>query len=186
VVAVAAAAALALGIGGCLLAGAGRHGAGTARAAGRTPAPVITTATSTWTAPPGPTPSGHEGLRVRVPELGIDLPIVDGDGYDAPLYEAAHYPGTAWPGEGGRSVLYAHARAGMFGPLPGARAGQHILITGPGGSARTYVITEHHPRWPITDLSWLRPAGHEQVVLITCTTYHYDDPRVVTVGEPAT
>ncbi len=74
----------------------------------------------------------------------------------------------------------------LYRPLFGARVGQHIRISSPDGSVRSYLITEYHPRWPVTDLSWLRPVDHEQVVLVTCTTFNPDDPRIVAVGEPAT
>src|SRR5262249_47325160 len=110
---------------------------------------------------PSPTPVPHDGLRIRMPEIGIDLPIVEGDGYDAPLYEAAHYPGTRWPGEGGRTVIYAHARVGMFGPLFGGRVGQHVEIVDRGGGVRRYTVREFYPRWPITDTRWLKPGDHE-------------------------
>jgi LPXTG-site transpeptidase (sortase) family protein len=141
---------------------------------------------SSYPAAIGPRPdssASHENLSVSMPELSIDLPVVEGDGYDAPLYRAAHYPGMPWPGEGGRSAIYAHARKGMFGPLVGARVGQHVQIAGPQGT-RKYVVTEYYPRWPITDLKWLRPGDHEEVVLITCTTYNYNDPRIIVVAEP--
>jgi LPXTG-site transpeptidase (sortase) family protein len=149
-------------------------------------AAVVTPIISSYPAAVGARPipaTSHQGLRITVQELGIDLPIVEGDGYDAPLYQAAHYPGLPWPGEGSRSVIYAHARKGMFGPLFQARTGQHIQIAGPDG-ARRYVVTEYYPRWPITDLRWLRPAEHEELVLITCTTYNYNDPRIIVVAEP--
>jgi LPXTG-site transpeptidase (sortase) family protein len=147
---------------------------------------VVTPIISSYPAAIGPRPNSsasHENLRVNVPELGIDLPVVEGDGYDAPLYQAAHYPGMPWPGEGGRSVIYAHARKGMFGPLFTAHVGHHVQIAGPPGT-RKYVVTEYYPRWPITDLKWLRPADHEELVLITCTTYNYNDPRIIVVAEP--
>jgi LPXTG-site transpeptidase (sortase) family protein len=180
----AAAILLSLGLGGYLIVDAVHH-AGKSPAAAATPAPIISSQ-AVATPPPTPTPASHDGLRVKVPELGINLPIVEGDGYNAPLYEVAHYPGTRWPGEGGRSVFYAHARTGMFGPLFGGRVGERIQIVRPDGSVRTYVMTQYFRRWPVTDLSWLRPADHEEVVLITCTTYNYNDPRIIAVGEPVT
>ena len=76
-------------------------------------------------------PVHHQGLRIKILGLGVDLPVVEGDGLTAPLYEAAHYPGMKWPGEGGRTLIYAHARAGMFGPLFGAHVGQQIQIARP-------------------------------------------------------
>jgi len=152
---------------------------------GRT-AHIISPPPTAIATPPPPTvpPVPHVGLRIRMPEIGIDLPVVEGDGYDAPLYEAAHYPGTPWPGEGGRSVIYAHARPGMFGPLFGARTGQHVDIQAPDGGIRHYTVREYYARWPITDTRWLLPGDHEQIVLITCTTYNYNDPRIIVVAEP--
>lgn len=159
------------------------------RVAARTPSAII----SVGPAPlepalptPAPVPTvDHSGWRIKVNEVGIDLPIVEGDGYNAPLYKAVHYPGTPWAGEGGRTVIYAHARVGMFGPLFGAAVGMHIEIIGPAGVVQRYVVTQYYPRWPVTDLRWLRPGDHEEIVLTTCTTYNYNDPRIVVVGEPA-
>jgi LPXTG-site transpeptidase (sortase) family protein len=157
------------------------------RSIAREPQPIISPDFGPGLAAPSAAPGAvtHEGLRIRVPELKIDLPIVEGDGYDAPLYKAAHYPGMPWPGEGGRSMIYAHARPGMFGPLFGAQVGEHVEIAGEDGRTRRYVIREYYPRWPITDLKWLQPGDHEQLVLVTCTTYNYNDPRIVAVAEPA-
>ncbi|PZR99791.1 MAG: hypothetical protein DLM67_02945 [Candidatus Nephthysia bennettiae] len=126
----------------------------------------------------------HEGLRIQLPQLSIDLPIVDGDGFNAPLNKAAHYPGLAWPGERGRSVIYAHARPGMFGPLFNARVGETVQITNDSGDTRRYTIKEYYSHWPISDLRWLQKSEQEQLVLVTCTTYNYNDPRIVVVAEP--
>ena len=81
-------------------------------------------------------------------------------------------------------MIYAHARPGMFGPLFSAKVGQHVQVVSPKGTTRKYVITEYYPRWPITDHKWLHTADHDEVVLVTCTTYNYNDPRIVVVGEP--
>lgn len=139
-------------------------------------APVLTA--------PTPLSDSHVGLRIQLPQLGINLPIVEGDGYDAPLYEAAHYPGTAWPGEDARSVIYAHARVGMFGPLFGAKVGDQVVITQPGEPPLDYVVKQYYPSWPITDTSILQPLDQAEIVLITCTTYNYNDPRIVAVAFP--
>ncbi|GAC1333758.1 MAG: hypothetical protein NVSMB17_14570 [Candidatus Dormibacteria bacterium] len=135
---------------------------------------------------PGPTQpySSPSGERIRVPELHIDLPLVAGDGYNAPLNVAATYPTLKLPGQGGRSFIYAHARAGMFDPLFNARVGQEVDIVRPDAPMLRYRISKYYPRWPISDLRWLQPANHEQLVLSTCTTYNYNDPRIVAVAEP--
>ena len=130
-------------------------------------------------------PVHHEGLRIKILGLGVDLPVVEGDGLTAPLYEAAHYPGMKWPGEGGRTLIYAHARAGMFGPLFGAHVGQQIQIARPDAPTLTYTIHEYHANWPSSNTDILQPSDHEQLVLLTCTTYNPADPRIVVVAEPA-
>ena len=128
----------------------------------------------------------HQGLRIKMPELvDLDLEIIDGDGWNAPLYRVAHYPGLPYPGEGGRSVIYGHARPGMFAPLFQAKVGQPILITKADGTViQRYTIREYYPSWPATDTRWLKPADSEELVLVTCTTYNTNDPRVIVVARP--
>jgi LPXTG-site transpeptidase (sortase) family protein len=134
---------------------------------------------------PPPSAPAVVATRVVVRELQIDLPVVPGDGYNTPLYKAAEYPGLAWPGQGSRSMLYAHARTGMFGPLFRAAVGQHVDVTLSDGRLLHYVIREFYPRWQSTDLKWLEPAQGEQLILETCTTYNVNDPRIIAVAEPA-
>jgi hypothetical protein len=64
--------------------------------------------------------ANHVATRVRVPDLGIDLPVV------APPRDRSAYPkcGVAMylaelhqPGGDGATYLYAHAREGMFLPI---------------------------------------------------------------------
>ncbi|GAC1604933.1 MAG: hypothetical protein NVS3B21_34340 [Acidimicrobiales bacterium] len=126
-----------------------------------------------------------QGLKIRIPELGINLDIIEGDGIEAPLHKAAHYPGTAWPGEGGRTVLYAHARIGMFGPLFGAKVGQRIQIVHRDGRIHTYDLVEYYSSWPNTDVRWLKATDYEELVLITCTTYNQNDPKIIVVARPS-
>jgi hypothetical protein len=57
--------------------------------------------------------------RVRVPKLGIDLPIVRPPSSEQfPYCDVAEYiPELSRPGRPGATYLYAHARAGMFLPI---------------------------------------------------------------------
>jgi LPXTG-site transpeptidase (sortase) family protein len=133
-----------------------------------------------------PSPGPALGFRVKMPELGIDLPVVEGDGWTVGLYKAAHYPGMKLPGDGGRSMLYAHAQAGMFGPLlhPGGKVGQHVEVDRPGHPALHYVIMQFFANWPPSDIRYLQPADHEELVLLTCTSFDPNGPRVLAVAEP--
>jgi LPXTG-site transpeptidase (sortase) family protein len=148
------------------------------------PAPIITSGVfASPVAPPGTEPLGY---RVRIPALQVDLPLVEGDGLNVPLNKAALYPGLKAPGEGGRSLIYAHARPGMFEPLFSVRVGEKVIIQRSDGTDLKYVITKTFPRWPANDGSVLQPADHEELVLLTCSTYNPNDPRIVVFAEPAT
>src|SRR5438105_1988939 len=116
-------------------------------------APALPTVSPVSTAPvpaaAGPIPDGY---RIRLPRLGIDLPIAEGDVerdvvvQQTPENFAFHLPGTAVPGEGGNTYLYAHARRGMFLTLWNARVGDEVFVSTPAGTALKYVVTEVHPR----------------------------------------
>ncbi|HVC99784.1 MAG TPA: sortase [Candidatus Dormibacteraeota bacterium] len=134
---------------------------------------------------PTPTPMPHSGLMIKIPQLGISLNVVEGHGLEPDYNLADHYPGMKWPGEGGRSFIYAHAQPGMFGALLGSGAvGEHVQIDEPDGRVLHYTIATFTRNWPVTDTSILQPADHEELVLYTCTSWTYADPKVVAVAEP--
>jgi LPXTG-site transpeptidase (sortase) family protein len=133
---------------------------------------------------PSPSKQIPDGTRIKVADLGIDLPLVAGDGVNAPLYKAATVPALSIPGEGHRSMVYAHAQDRMFGPLFRAKVGESVELDYPGGAVLRYRINEYYPRWSSTDLKWLQPLDHEELILLTCTTYNANDPRIIAVAEP--
>lgn len=135
--------------------------------------------TSAGTAPPGIIAN-----RILVPRLGIDLPVVDGDGIDAPLHEAAHYPGTSWPGGGSNIYLYAHARQNDFQPLWDAQIGDRIFLQVADGSDRIYEVTEIRPDVPWNSMEVVEPTASEQLTLQTCTGTEPTDPRFLVIAVP--
>jgi LPXTG-site transpeptidase (sortase) family protein len=151
---------------------------------GVTPTPSASTSASP-TVRPIP-----DGYRVQIPRLGIDLPIAEGDierdvvAQQTPENFAFHLPGSAIPGEGGNSYIYAHARRGMFLSLWNARAGDRVSISTPGGAALQYVVVEVHPRVPPADTTWVLPTSLERLTLQTSTGPNREDPRFVVVASP--
>ena len=139
-----------------------------------------------------PGPGGSAGVlthpvvatRIVIARLGIDLPIVEGDGVDAPLYKVAHYPGTAWPGGGSNIYLYGHARDGMFIALWHAKLGDQVVLDLANGGQRTYVVSKILPDVPWNDMAVLAPTPHEQLTLQTCTSYEQTAPRFVVIAVP--
>ncbi len=121
---------------------------------------------------------------MRLDRLGIDLDLVEGDGYSVPDGAAAHYPGTAWPGEGSNTYLYAHAREGHFLELWGVRTGDLVQLDLADGGVADYRVTEIHPVVPWDALEYLAPTSGERLTLQTCLTYDDTAPRFIVIAEP--
>jgi len=157
-----------------------------------TPVPTASPASPTTSATPAPTVGPiPDGYRIRLPRLGIDLPIAEGDVerdvivQQTPENFAFHFPGTAIPGTFGNSYLYAHARRGMFLKLWDAREGDQVTVATPAGVELKFVVTAVHPRVAPEDTSWLQPAGDERLTIQTSTGPNRDDPRFVVIAAPA-
>jgi LPXTG-site transpeptidase (sortase) family protein len=121
-------------------------------------------------------------LAVRIERLGISLPVIEGDGVTVPEGAAAHYPGTAWPGEGSNTYLYAHAREGHFLELWRARDGDLVEVEMADGSLVHYEIDRIVPLAAWDALEYLAPTPMEQLTLQTCLTYEGTAPRFVVIA----
>ena len=129
--------------------------------------------------------TGIRATRITIERLGIDLPIVAGDGIDAPMGQAAHYPGSAWPGGATKNVyIYAHAQEGMFLDLWDARIGDEVVLKLADGTQRTYVVTEVLPEVAWDALEYTEPTLSERLTLQTSTSDTMTAPRFVVIAEP--
>ena len=176
-------------------------GTGLNRSPASSDLPLVTVAPATTRAPtasppgassvaasPSPTPTPEPGIRanrIQITRLGIDLAIVEGDGVDAPIGKAAHYPGSAWPGDGSNIYIYAHARVGMFLTLWQVRIGDKVELGLVDGTSRTYVVTKILPKVPYNAVTYLEPTKTEQLTLQTSTSYYDTAPRFVVIAVPA-
>jgi len=120
-----------------------------------------------------------------VERLEIDLPIIEGDGIDAPINKAAHFPSTGWPGGGTNIYIYGHAREGMFIALWEARRGDVVELDLVDGTTRRYVVTQVLPRVPWDAVEYLDPTPEEQLTLQTSTSYFPTAPRFIVIAVPA-
>jgi LPXTG-site transpeptidase (sortase) family protein len=131
-------------------------------------------------------------MRIRIPRLGIDLPLEEGDltrdipsaaGPGAtPEGAAFHLPGTAVPGHGGNSYIYAHARIGMFLSLWQARVGDEVDVQTPESGTIRYTVSEVHPSVASSDVSWVKPTSDERLTLQTSTGPTPAYPRFIVVA----
>ena len=141
------------------------------------------------TVAPSPSPALRAGIRanrIQIARLGIDLAIVDGDGIDAPIGKAAHYPNSAWPGGGSNIYISAHARIGMFITLWQIQIRDTVELDLVDGTARTYVVTEILPKVPFDAVKYLQPTPTEQLTLQTSTSYYATAPKFVVITVPKT
>jgi LPXTG-site transpeptidase (sortase) family protein len=178
---------LAASLSGCALAGLGAPdiSASPSMATSAPPTPGVTITPTAGA--PSPIPDGY---RVKVPRLGIDLPIGEGivqrdvEQQQTPEDFAFHLPGTAIPGNVGNSYFYAHARRGMFLSLWDAKVGDLVEITTPDGRTLRYEVSEVRPRVAPTDVSVAQPTTDERLTLQTSTGPSPEDPRFVVIALP--
>ena len=133
--------------------------------------------------------SGPHGLmsRIRIPSIGVDLPIYHGTATDTLLRGAGHLEGSHLPvgGTGTRSVITAHrglANATMFSQLNGVRIGDTFTLEVL-GDALVYRVTEMVTIEPEDSGSLRAEAGKDLVTLITCTPLGINSHRILVTGE---
>jgi LPXTG-site transpeptidase (sortase) family protein len=126
--------------------------------------------------------TGEPIAALRIERLGIDLPVLAGDGVSVPDGAAAHFPDTALPGEGSNTYLYAHAREGQFLGLWQARTGDRVEVQLADGSVAEYRVSRILPMVAWDDLDVLAPTDEEQLTLQTCLTYDETAPRFVVIA----
>jgi LPXTG-site transpeptidase (sortase) family protein len=157
-----------------------------------TPAPTAPASSPPAATTPGTSPAGTPDLahgvratRIKIDRLGVDLAIIEGDGIDAPIGRAAHYPGSAWPDGGSNIYIYGHARERMFISLWKARIGDEIELGLVDGTTRTYVVTKVLPKVRWNAVQYLEPTATEQLTLQTSTSYQPTAPRFIVIAVPA-
>ena len=121
--------------------------------------------------------------NLRMRRLGIDLPIVEGNGWDVEEGTVAHYPDTVWPGEGSNTYMYAHAREGNFLELWDVRTGDLVEVDMADGTVAEYEVSEIHPVVEYDAFEYLDGTDREILTLQTCLDYAETSPRFVVIAE---
>lgn len=123
--------------------------------------------------------------HIVIPSVSIDLPITPAKlvrGYwETSLTTASFGEGSAAPGTGSNTVVFAHAREGLFLPLKDVNVGDRIyLLTQSRHFSYTVdTITEVNP----TDVYTIRSTEDERLTLFTCSGF-FDSKRLVVVAKP--
>ena len=128
---------------------------------------------------PVPTASAQQGVRIQIPAISVDAPIVQGDGWEQLKKGVAQHLGTPNPGENGNVVFSAHNDifGEIFRHLDKLQPGDVVILY---TSARqfNYVITATQIVEP-TRVDVMASSSNATVTLISCYPYLIDKQRIV-------
>jgi sortase A len=127
---------------------------------------------------PLPTPGPEQANRIQIPAIGIDAPIVQGDGWEQLKKGVGQHIGSANPGEKGNVVLSAHNDifGEIFRDLDRLKPGDEITVY-TNQRAYTYVVSESQVVEP-TQVEFLEGTSQPTLTLISCYPYLVDDQRI--------
>jgi sortase A len=128
-----------------------------------------------------PTPLPDGPLKIVVPKLKVDSPIVYGDDWEALKLGVGHHIGSVNPGQRGNLVLSGHndVYGEIFRDLYKLEAGDEIHVYTVQNKRYTYLVQEKRIINP-TDVWVLDSQGDvRKLTLITCHPYRVDTQRAV-------
>ncbi len=134
---------------------------------------------------PIPTPGPQQASRIVIPAIGLDAPVVEGDGWEELKMGAGHHIGSANPGERGNMVVSGHndVYGELFKELGGLGIGDEATVYA-GDTPYHYVVVAKRIVEP-TEVSLLGSTPKATLTLITCYPYLVDTHRLVVIAELA-
>lgn len=131
---------------------------------------------------PIPTPGAEQAIRIQIPSINVDAPVVQGDGWEQLKKGVGQHIGSANPGEKGNVVLSAHNDifGEIFRDLDQLKPGDSIILY-TSQRAYTYLVTSTKIVEP-TQVEFLDSTSQPIVTLISCYPYMVDNQRIVVIG----
>ena len=128
---------------------------------------------------PLPTPGPQQAIRIQIPAIGVDHPVVQGDGYEQLKKGVGQYIGSPNPGQDGNIVLSAHndVFGEIFRDLDRLKKGDQIILF-TSQQTYTYVVEKSQIVEP-TQVEVMAPTREPVVTLISCYPYLVDNKRIV-------
>jgi sortase A len=131
---------------------------------------------------PVPTPGPEQAVRVQIPAIDVDAPIVQGDSWEQLKKGVGQHLGSTDPGERGNLVLSAHND--IFGEIfrdldrlvPG-----DLVVVHTNQHSYTYIVVDTKIVQP-TAVEVLAPTPQSTATLISCYPYLKDNLRIVVVA----
>ncbi len=132
---------------------------------------------------PPPTPGPQSPTRIVIPAIGVDWPIVPGDGWEELKLGVGHHARSSNPGERGNMILSGHndVFGEVFKDLEALKNGDEVQVFA-GGKLFKYAVRAKRIVSP-QELSVLQPTRESVVTLITCHPYRVDTHRLVVIAQ---
>jgi sortase A len=128
---------------------------------------------------PVPTPAPDQAVRLQIPRLNVDAPVVQGDGWEQLKKGVGQHIGSANPGQDGNVVLTAHndVYGELFRHLDQLQPGDNVIVYTQ-QRQHVYVIDRTVIVEP-TAVEVMASTGNPTVTLISCYPYLVDSQRIV-------
>jgi sortase A len=128
---------------------------------------------------PVPTSSPETAIRIQIPALGVDAPIVQGDGWEQLKKGVGQHIGSANPGQRGNVVLSAHNDifGEIFRYLDRLQPGDQVTLYTQ-QKQYVYVVTRTEIVEP-TRVEVMAPTNEPTTTLISCYPYLVNTDRIV-------
>lgn len=128
---------------------------------------------------PTPVPAAEQAIRIQIPVIDVDAPVVQGDSWEQLKKGVGQQIGTPDPGKNGNIVLSGHndVYGEVFRYLDRLNPGDSVILF---TSQRqyTYVVTATLMVEP-TAVEVMAQTSDARVTLISCHPYLIDDHRIV-------
>jgi len=128
---------------------------------------------------PIPTAAPDQAIRLQIPALGVDAPIVQGDGWEQLKKGIGQNLASANPGQNGNVILSAHndVYGELFRHLDRLVPGDQIVVY---TQQRQYVyVVDRTALVEPTAVEVMAGTGSPTVTLISCYPYLVNDQRIV-------
>ena len=128
---------------------------------------------------PIPTSAPDQAVRIQIPSLNIDVPVVQGDGWEQLKKGVGQYIGSSDPGQDGNVVLSAHndVYGEIFRYLDRLVPGDQVIIYTQ-QRQYTYIVDRTVLVEP-TAVEVMASTGTPTVTLISCYPYLVNKQRIV-------
>lgn len=132
---------------------------------------------------PIPTPGLEQAMRIEIPAIKVDAPVVQGDGWEQLKKGVGQHVGSADPGQSGNVVLSAHddVYGELFRDLDQLQPGDLVILFTQ-QKQYTYAVDRTELVEP-TAVEVMASTGAPTVTLISCYPYLVDKQRIVVFAQ---